>query len=68
MKGKDANLFLAHARVCLFRVADYAAEGEAVFLRQRRTQDAIFKNLEIIGQRIKYGGIAGLPLRYPAVV
>ncbi len=68
MKGKDANLFLAHARDCLFRIADHAAEGEAVFLRLRKTQDVIFKNLEIVSQRIKDADIAGLPLHYPEVV
>ena len=67
MKGKDPNVFLAHARDCLVRIADYAAEGEAVFLRDRKTQDAIFRNLEIVGQCIKDAGIANLRALYPEV-
>ncbi|MBL0168894.1 MAG: DUF86 domain-containing protein [Propionivibrio sp.] len=56
-------MFLAHARDCLVRIADYAAEGEAVFLRDRKTQDAIFRNLEIVGQCIKDAGSANLRTR-----
>lgn len=67
MKGKDPNVFLAHARDCLVRIADYAAEGEAVFLRDRKTQDAIFRNLEIVGQCIKDAGIANPRALYPEV-
>lgn len=67
MKGKDPKVFLAHARDCLVRIADYAAEGEAVFLRDRKTQDAIFRNLEIVGQCIKDAGIDHLRSRYPEV-
>jgi uncharacterized protein with HEPN domain len=67
MKGKDPNVFLAHARDCLVRIADYAAEGEAVFLRERKTQDAIYRNLEIVGQCIKDAGIADLRSHYPEV-
>ena len=67
MKGKDPNVFLAHARDCLVRIADYAAEGEAVFLHDRKTQDAIFRNLEIVGQCIKDADIADLRSLYPKV-
>ena len=60
--------YFLHTHGYLFRIADHAAEGEAVFLRQRKTQDVIFKNLEIVSQRIKDADIAGLPLHYPEVV
>ena len=52
MSSKDPNVFLAHARDCLVRVQDYAVEGETFFLRDRKTQDAIYRNLEIVGQSI----------------
>ncbi len=57
MKQKDPNVFLAHARDCLERITEYAADGEHVFLTDRRTQDAILRNLEIVGQCIKDAGI-----------
>jgi uncharacterized protein with HEPN domain len=54
---KDPNVFLAHARDCLDRITEYAADGDRVFLTDRRTQDAILRNLEILGQCIKDAGI-----------
>lgn len=67
MSKKDPNVFLAHARDCLLRIRDYSAEGEAVFLRDRKTQDAIFRNLEIVGQCVKDAGIETLRALHPAV-
>jgi len=67
MSKKDPNVFLAHARDCLLRIQDYAAEGKTVFLRDRKTQDAIFRNLEIVGQCIKDAGIDTLGSTHPAV-
>jgi uncharacterized protein with HEPN domain len=60
VSGKDPNVFLAHARDCLERISEYAADGEQVFLTDRRTQDAILRNLEIVGQCIKDAGIEHL--------
>jgi uncharacterized protein with HEPN domain len=54
---KDPNVFLAHARDCLERITEYAADGEQIFLTDRRTQDAILRNLEIVGQCIKDAGV-----------
>jgi uncharacterized protein with HEPN domain len=54
---KDPNVFLAHARDCLERITEYATDGEEVFLTDRRTQDAILRNLEIVGQCIKDAGV-----------
>ena len=57
MSPKDPNVFLAHARDCLERITEYAADGEQIFLTDRRTQDAILRNLEIAGQCIKDAGV-----------
>lgn len=57
MSQKDPNVYLAHARDCLERITEYAADGEQVFLTDRRTQDAILRNLEIVGQCIKDAGV-----------
>ncbi len=57
MSPKDPNVFLAHARDCLERITEYATDGEEVFLTDRRTQDAILRNLEIVGQCIKDAGV-----------
>lgn len=67
MSSKDPNVFLAHARDCLVRVQDYAVEGETFFLRDRKTQDAIYRNLEIVGQCIKDAGVDSLRSTHPEV-
>lgn len=67
MSKKHPIVLLAHARDCLGRMPDYAAEGETFFLRDRKTQDAIYRNLEIVGQCIKDAGMDTLRSAHPAV-
>jgi uncharacterized protein with HEPN domain len=35
------------------RIKDYVQEGKEAFFRDRKTQDAVIRNLEIIGQVVK---------------
>ncbi|MEQ1935668.1 MAG: HepT-like ribonuclease domain-containing protein [Fimbriimonadaceae bacterium] len=50
---KNDRVLLEHIRVALQRIQEYGADGEAVFLQDTRTQDAIIRNFEIIGEAAK---------------
>jgi uncharacterized protein with HEPN domain len=47
---KDDRVYLWHIRDCLERIFDYTREGEAAFFQDTKTQDAVIRNLEIIGE------------------
>jgi uncharacterized protein with HEPN domain len=46
---KDRRVFLQHIAECLARIREYTAEGCDVFLSDHKTQDAVIRNLEIVG-------------------
>ena len=50
---KDAQVYLAHIRDSIGLIREYTAEGKAAFLLDRKTQDAVIRNLEIIGEAVK---------------
>lgn len=50
---KDPQIYLAHIRDAVQAIRDYTEEGEEVFLKDRKTQDAVIRNLEIIGEAVK---------------
>jgi uncharacterized protein with HEPN domain len=50
---KDDRAFLGHMHDALARIATYAAPGRAHFLADTRTQDAIVRQLEILGEAAK---------------
>jgi uncharacterized protein with HEPN domain len=50
---KDDRVYLLHIRDCLERIADYIGPGRAHFFADTRTQDAVLRNLEIIGEAVK---------------
>lgn len=51
---KDDRVYLAHIRDALDRVAEYTEDGRDSFFRDRRTQDAVVRNLEIVGEAAKH--------------
>lgn len=51
MKGD--RVYLLHIRDAILRVAEYTAEGRAAFLSRPMIQDAVVRNLEIIGEAVK---------------
>ena len=51
---KDPHLRLYHIRDAIERIEDYAASGESAFLAERMRQDAISRNMEIIGEAIRH--------------
>ena len=50
--NRDA-LFLADIVKACDRVAEYIVEGEVAFMADARTQDAVIRNIEIIGEASK---------------
>ena len=49
----DDRAYLAHIRDALERIARYTTGGRTAFLEDSRTQDAVIRNLEIIGEASK---------------
>ena len=47
------NVVLLHIRDALARVMEYGRVGEAQFMQDVRTQDAILRRLEIVGEATK---------------
>lgn len=73
---KDLSVYLRQILDCIARIESYVREGREVFLNDPKTQDAVIRNLEVIGQAVKdfgkeelealdvsvpWGAIAGLP-------
>ena len=50
---KDDRIYLLHINDCLGRVAEYVRAGRAAFFADTRTQDAVLRNLEVIGEAVK---------------
>lgn len=65
--NRERSVFLRHILLCLDRIGSYTAEGKEAFLRDPKTQDAVIRNLEIIGQAVRDLGTDDLCSRYPAI-
>ncbi len=50
---KDDRVYLLHIRDCLDRIFEYTREGRPAFLADTRTQDAVIRNLEVVGEAVK---------------
>jgi uncharacterized protein with HEPN domain len=50
---KDIRFSLLHVRDAIDAVAAYTAARHDAFLADRKTQDAVIRNLEIIGEAVK---------------
>ncbi len=50
MKPNRDGLYLLHIRECLERVADYTADGWEKFQSDLMAQDAVLRNLQIMGE------------------
>jgi uncharacterized protein with HEPN domain len=51
--SKDPRVYLAHILERAGRIERYIRDGEAVFFRDEKTQDAVIRNFEIIGEAVK---------------
>ena len=50
---RDDRVYLCHIRDALARIVDYARDGRAAFLADVKTQDAVIRNLEVVGEAAK---------------
>ena len=50
---KDDRVYLAHIRDSVDLIREYTREGKSAFMDDRKTQDAVVRNLEIIGEAAK---------------
>ncbi len=50
---KDDKLYLIHILECAERIVEYTRGGREEFLSDSKTQDAVIRNFEIIGEAAK---------------
>ncbi len=50
---KDQRVYLLHAIDAVDAVVEYTSDGRDAFFADRKTQDAVIRNLEILGQAVK---------------
>jgi uncharacterized protein with HEPN domain len=50
---RDERIYLIHAIEAIDAIFSYTEEGRDAFLADRKTQDAVVRNIEIIGQAVK---------------
>ena len=47
---KDDGLYLTHIRDCIERIAEYTIEGRASLFEDKKTQDAVLRNLQTLAE------------------
>jgi uncharacterized protein with HEPN domain len=50
---KDPRVYLAHILERARRIEEYIRDGEAAFFSDHKTQDAVIRNFEVIGEAAK---------------
>ena len=50
---KDPRVYLAHIMECIEKIEQFTANGQTRFLRDAMVQDAVLRNLEVIGEAAK---------------
>ena len=50
---KDQRLYLIHIKECIEKIEQYTKDGELSFSNDPKTQDAVIRNFEIIGEAVK---------------
>jgi len=56
-----------HIHDCIVRIETYVKDGREAFFRDHKTQDAVIRNLEVIGQAVKDLGTDRLSDEQPAI-
>ena len=65
---KDRSIFLHAAYDCIQCIEEYIKGNQLEqFLQDRKTQDAVIRNLEVLGQTIKDFGIEDLKQDFPDI-
>jgi uncharacterized protein with HEPN domain len=63
---KDDRVYLNHILDAIRRIESYTSKGKEAFSRENIIQDAVIRNLEIIGEAVK--NLSGdLRARYPEI-
>lgn len=65
--SKDRGVYLVCIHECIQRIRRYTAGGSAEYFGDTRTQDAVMRNIEIIGQAVKDFGTDDLLAREPGI-
>lgn len=63
----DPTVLLRHIQLCLERITDYVGDDRAGFMADTKTQDAVIRNLEIVGQAVKDYDIDALTAAAPSI-
>lgn len=50
MSTSKDSLYLIHIRECLTRVSEYTFGGPSEFMKDTKTQDAVLRNLQVMGE------------------
>lgn len=50
---KDDRVYLCHIRDAIERIESYTSKGKEAFFRETIVQDAVIRNLEVIGEAVK---------------
>ncbi len=50
---KDDSVYLQHIADCIGRIRTYTNQGREAFLAEPMIQDAVLRNLEVIGEAVK---------------
>jgi uncharacterized protein with HEPN domain len=50
---KDDRLYLLHVRDAVDRIREYTSAGRDAFFGDPKTQDAVIRNLEVVGEAVK---------------
>ena len=50
---KDPRLYLVHARESVSWLETYASEGKSNFLNDRKTQDAVLRNPQVLAEALR---------------
>lgn len=50
---KDATVYLKHIRDAIERIESYTGKGRKAFFQDTMMQDAVIRNLEVIGEAVK---------------
>jgi uncharacterized protein with HEPN domain len=64
--SKDPRVYLAHILERAGRIEEYIRDGEHAFMQDPKTQDAVIRNFEVIGEAAKRVP-AEYRARYPAI-
>jgi len=62
---KDRSVYIRHIYDCIGWIKEYVQAGKEAFFQDRKTQDAVIRNLEVIGQAVKDLGTDSLISSHP---